>query len=100
MQRPLFISLFMYCLSLCPIVAQDSIVYDIRSGLEHWIVSDVLQDRQGFMWFATWNGLNRFDGYEFVQIKVKPGDGTNIRSEVIREARMDEEGNIVCRTDA
>ena len=100
MQRPLFISLFMYCLSLCPIVAQDSIVYDIRSGLSHWIVSDVLQDRQGFMWFATWNGLNRFDGYEFVQIKVKPGDGTNIRSEVIREARMDEEGNIVCRTDA
>ena len=28
-------------------------------------VMDILQDRQGYMWFGTWNGLNRFDGCDF-----------------------------------
>ena len=44
-------------------------VYDERSGISHWIVSDILQDRNGFIWMSTWNGLNRFDGYEFRQVK-------------------------------
>lgn len=72
--------------------------YDDRSGLSHWIVSDVAQDRQGFIWLSTWNGLNRFDGYMFKQIKVQPGDGTNIQSQVIRQMVMDDDGDILCLT--
>lgn len=41
-------------------------VYDFEDGLSHRIVSKILQDSTGFIWIATINGLNRFDGYEFV----------------------------------
>ncbi|MBV3149260.1 hypothetical protein KSV28_20785, partial [Bacteroides thetaiotaomicron] len=29
------------------------------------IVQTIIQDKKGFLWFGTWNGLNKFDGYTF-----------------------------------
>ncbi|MBO5427535.1 MAG: helix-turn-helix domain-containing protein [Prevotella sp.] len=74
-------------------------VYDERSGISHWIVSDILQDRNGFIWMSTWNGLNRFDGYEFRQVKSQPGDGNDIQSEVIRQIDLDDKGDIICLSE-
>ena len=48
--------------------------YDDHSGLSQWRVTGVAKDPQGMMWFTTWNGLNRFDGYEFEVFKSMPGD--------------------------
>lgn len=87
------------CFTAMTAKAQDTVTYDDRSGLSHWRVSDVLQDRQGFLWMSTWNGLNRFDGYEFRQVKSRPGDGTSIQSEVIRQITLDQDGNIICKTE-
>ena len=39
--------------------------YDNRDGLSHNTVFCAIQDRSGFMWFGTNEGLNRFDGYTF-----------------------------------
>ena len=39
--------------------------YSIRDGMSQNTVMAILQDRQGYMWFGTWDGLNRFDGYDF-----------------------------------
>ena len=39
--------------------------YDIREGLSHRNVQCIHQDRRGFIWLGTDNGLNRFDGYHF-----------------------------------
>lgn len=41
-------------------------------GLSHNTVVDILQDRRGFMWFATAEGLNRYDGHVFVVYKHNP----------------------------
>lgn len=41
----------------------------VEDGLPHATVLSVLQDRQGFMWFATANGLARYDGSTFVVYK-------------------------------
>lgn len=38
---------------------------DIDQGLSQNVITDMLQDSKGFMWFATYNGLNRYDGYNF-----------------------------------
>ena len=39
--------------------------YDNRDGLSHNTVFCAIQDRSGFMWFGTNEGLDRFDGYTF-----------------------------------
>lgn len=42
-------------------------VYDFDEGLSHRNVFKVIQDNDGFIWVASINGLNRFDGYKFLQ---------------------------------
>ncbi len=42
----------------------------LEQGLSQSVVLDILQDRQGFMWFATQDGLNRYDGYTFKVFKT------------------------------
>ncbi|UFH52842.1 two-component regulator propeller domain-containing protein [Spirosoma sp. KNUC1025] len=43
--------------------------YSTDNGLSNNVVTSVLKDRQGFMWFGTVNGLNRFDGLRFTVYK-------------------------------
>lgn len=42
--------------------------------LSQRFVSDIAQDSTGMVWFATRNGLSRFDGYEFTYHKNYPGE--------------------------
>lgn len=70
--------------------------YDDHNGMSQWHLTKILQDSRGFMWFSTWNGLNRFDGYEFAVFKSKPGDGNNLTSDRIRNMMFGEDGNIYC----
>jgi len=39
--------------------------YSIDNGLSNNNVECIMQDSQGFLWFGTWNGLNKYDGYSF-----------------------------------
>lgn len=63
-----------------------------ENGLSHSHVSGMLKDRQGFMWFATWDGLNRYDGNAFVTFK--PGDNHPGASNRIDGLSEDGHGNI------
>ena len=57
--------------------------YSIKDGLSQNTVMAILQDRQGFMWFGTWDGLNRFDGYEFVTYKgMDAGEKVQVNNRV------------------
>src|SRR5262245_33615708 len=47
--------------------------YDTRDGLAGSVVYDAIQDKEGFMWFATENGLSRFDGKHFKTFTTKDG---------------------------
>lgn len=44
----------------------------------------MLRDDEGFMWFGTWDGLNRFDGHNFVVYKWRPGDNSSLGSSRIQ----------------
>jgi ligand-binding sensor domain-containing protein/DNA-binding CsgD family transcriptional regulator len=46
----------------------------VDQGLSHGTVVCMIQDRQGFLWFGTEDGLNRYDGYEFKHFFHDPGD--------------------------
>lgn len=72
--------------------------YSIDDGLVQGVIMSIVQDHKGFMWFGTWNGLNKFDGYTFQTYKAKPGDGCTLNSnrlEYIVEGKYDW---IWCRT--
>src|SRR5262245_44148328 len=47
--------------------------YTIADGLAHGRVMSIYQDHKGFLWFGTWEGLNRFDGYGFVNYDRRDG---------------------------
>ena len=49
----------------------------IEQGLSQSVVITILQDSQGFLWFGTQDGLNRYDGYEF---KIYKNDHDDIQS--------------------
>ena len=52
--------------------------YTTRDGLPHNDVRSIAQDSTGFLWIATWDGLSRYDGYEFRNYYHDPDDSTTI----------------------
>ncbi|WP_133300145.1 hybrid sensor histidine kinase/response regulator transcription factor [Mucilaginibacter terrenus] len=48
------------------------IKYSLKDGLSFGFVNSIIQDNKGFMWFATADGLNRFDGINFKVYKYDP----------------------------
>ena len=56
-----------------------------NEGLSQSTVLSIAQDKKGFMWFATLDGLNRYDGYEFTSYKNNPDDTTTIADNMIRD---------------
>ena len=73
--------------------------YDEEDGLPHGHVTQLLQDERGFLWFATWNGLCRYDGYDFQTFKMQAGDGCHMASDRIRSIALRPDGQIICRVD-
>ncbi|CAN5917454.1 sensor histidine kinase [soil metagenome] len=49
----------------------------VKQGLSHNFVTSILQDREGFMWIGTRDGLNRYDGYRFSVFQPDPIDPDN-----------------------
>lgn len=79
---------------------------DDISDISHQHVTQIMQDRRGFLWLSSWNGLYRFDGYDFVSFKTKPGDGNEMNSDRVRNIVPDYDvtpetatGNIYCLVD-
>lgn len=73
--------------------------YDESDGLTQWHVTQMAQDSQGMMWFSTWNGLCRFDGYEFRGFKGRVGDGSRLATDRMRSVWLCGDGNLGCRVD-
>ena len=46
----------------------------LDDGLSQSAVMSIWQDAEGFMWFGTENGLNRYNGYEFEQFSRERGN--------------------------
>ena len=59
-------------------------------------VNRIVRDVHGMMWFASDDGLYRYDGYEFVNFKSHSGDGTNMPSNQIGSMFNSSEGGVWC----
>lgn len=70
----------LFLLSAVSLQAQNPILesISIEQGLSQGFISSITQDEDGFLWFATSNGLNRYDGYEFKVFRNDPYDSLSI----------------------
>ncbi len=100
MKKQLLI-LFISIWTIIPIFPQPSCnikQYSIDDGLSHGVIMSIVQDRKGYMWMATWNGLNKFDGYIFQTFKATPGDGCTLHNNRIEYIVNGKYDWIWCRT--
>ncbi|MCB0280228.1 MAG: hypothetical protein KDD94_12030, partial [Calditrichaeota bacterium] len=66
----------------------------IEDGLSQTSILDMMQDRQGFMWFATQDGLNKYDGYSFTYFKYDPYQHNTMSSNWVTTLFEDSQDNI------
>ena len=63
-------------------------VYTTADGLGSSAVNWILRDSRGFLWFATRDGLSRFDGQKFTTYRVEPGKNPSV-TQIIERRRGD-----------
>jgi two-component system, sensor histidine kinase ChiS len=66
----------------------------IEQGLSQSTVYALLQDNDGFMWFGTQDGLNRYDGYMVTVFKHNPDDSNSLSDNTIWSLLSDSRGNL------
>lgn len=67
--------------SALPLFGQSLIdikYYSVQDGLSQKNIQNFIQDDNGYIWMATWNGLERFDGYSFTNYKTYPKSDVRI----------------------
>jgi len=75
--------------------ARESISFQhigTNSGLPQSTVNVIYQDHLGYMWFGTYDGLSRFDGYQFVNFKNDPSDPDSISNNIVVSIVEDQQG--------
>ncbi|MBN2088634.1 histidine kinase, partial [candidate division KSB1 bacterium] len=103
-----FISLFLFIVIaiLCsePADAQEQGLkfskLTIEDGLSHSKVNCIFQDKQGFLWFGTNLGLDKYDGYKFTVFQQNPENPASLSANLIRCIREDSKGNFWVGTEA
>ena len=56
----------------------------IEQGLSNSTIETIFQDKRGFIWFGTRDGLNRYDGYQFNIYRYDSKDTNSISDNYIR----------------
>lgn len=88
------------CLTTLPLVSQvipNTLKFNhisINDGLSHSQVNCMLQDNQGFFWFGTQDGLNRYDGHSFFIFRNRPNDPNSLSGNGIWALCEDSGGKI------
>lgn len=94
----MFFCIFLFLTSVLEVFSQsESIIAEHISsnkGLSHSVVLDILQDVKGFLWIATGNGLNRFDGYNFTVFSHDEKDTNSIIYGIVNKLMEDKDGKI------
>src|SRR5688572_19919155 len=96
--KTIFNTFFWILLVAQSAIAQNSVVsfkhITTNDGLSQSTVTSILQDDQGFIWFGTHDGLNRYDGKTIKVYKNDPANPKSLSNNFINALLMDRSGNI------
>lgn len=70
-----------------------------HEGLSQSNVTSIIQDKKGFMWFGTVDGLNRYDGYSFTVYRNDPARPASLSDNYVRAIYEDHKGRLWIGTD-
>lgn len=107
-QSPLKSKLFYYLLfylAICPLLLEGQIGdakfehLSTNDGLSQSSVRAILQDQTGFLWLGTGDGLNRYDGYNYLIYKKIPQNSNSLSHNMIWSLWEDRAGIIWIGTD-
>ena len=71
----------------------------INDRLSQNLVLSISQDKEGFLWFGTKDGLNKYDGYQFTVFQNEPNNPNSISSNYISELFTDKNGKLWIGTE-
>lgn len=72
---------------------------NLKDGLSQCVVTDIIQDNMGFIWVATFDGLNRFDGTNIKYFRHNPEDTFSIPSSKILRLQADYNNHLYLLTN-
>jgi ligand-binding sensor domain-containing protein/serine phosphatase RsbU (regulator of sigma subunit) len=72
----------------------------VEDGLSQSAVTCIFQDKNGFMWFGTQDGLNRYDGYNFKVYKNDPEDSSSLSDNFIFSIYENNSGTLFIETQS
>ena len=68
------------------------VVIGVEQGLSQSTVKSIAQGPEGFLWIATWGGLDRYDGYSFKNYSQIPGDQSSLMNNNLVNVSIDGKG--------
>ena len=95
MKKTLFCSLILSLIYHNIIAQSENLSFkhiNTKNGLSHSSIHCIYQDKLGFMWFGTEEGLNRYDGYDFKIYKNISGDSTSLSDDYVTSICEDDLG--------
>src|SRR5688572_7802302 len=91
--RPALMLSLLLLLSCCITAQPASLYFDnitTQNGLSHNKVNCIIQDKRGFIWMGTNDGLNRYDGKNFTVYKNTPGNNSTLSGNIITDIVEDD----------
>lgn len=89
----------MICLFSIQAWAQSGKLFNTDNQLSSNLATQVFQDKSGFIWIATRNGLNNYDGYHITVIKKDMSNFLGLNSNYINSIAQDEKEHILLGTN-
>ena len=68
--------------------------YGLKDGLSQSSIRNIVQDDHGFLWIATFGGVNRYDGYEFKMFKSEFNNSDFIHANEVVDMELDSKSNL------
>ena len=97
--KSILLILILSAFSILPSWGQSGKLFNTDNQLSSNLATQVFQDKSGFIWIATRNGLNAYDGYHISIMKKELANSQGLNSNYINCITQDDKGHIILGTN-
>ncbi|MAW93729.1 MULTISPECIES: two-component regulator propeller domain-containing protein [unclassified Leeuwenhoekiella] len=86
--------ILLHLLFVLSVSAQNGRIFSSDSELSSSLINAIYQDHKGYIWIATEDGLNKYDGAKFVTYKKNAQDSTSLLNNYVKSIFEDDKNNL------